>query len=146
MDGWHSHWHCSIVWYVTRPSCAALHIYMSSTWLGKKAGVCAVMSMWMVHIKDHLWTVGFEPNCRAFNSSNMRLRLVMMANGLTSWVCHVRQHHCMLHSWDGRRWLHLKKLDRHTRLARTSKSWCSIWSTICNAFCISYGAKSNPLT
>ena len=25
MDGWPSCWHCSIVWYVTKPSCAALH-------------------------------------------------------------------------------------------------------------------------
>ena len=27
------------------------------------------MSMWLVHIKDHLWTVRFMPNHRASNSS-----------------------------------------------------------------------------
>ena len=45
------------VWYGTMASCATLHIYTSGTWLGKKAGVCAVMSMWLVHIK--LPTTGF---------------------------------------------------------------------------------------
>ena len=34
-----------------------------------KFGVCAIMSMWLVYIKDHLWTIGFAPNHRASNSS-----------------------------------------------------------------------------
>ena len=97
MDGWLSCQHSSIAWYMTRPSCAALHIYI---WvvpdLVKKAGVCAIMSMWLAHIKDHLWTIRFVPNHRASNSFKTRLRQVMMVSGLTRWVCHVRQHPCML--------------------------------------------------
>ena len=27
----------------------------------KKAGVCAIMSIWLVHIKEHVWTVGTCP-------------------------------------------------------------------------------------
>ena len=134
MDGWPSCWHCYIVWYVTRPSCAALHIYTNGTQLSKKAGVCAVMSVWLVHIKDHLWTIRFVPNHRASNSSNLRLRLVMMANGLTSWMCHVRQHHCMLPG--ELRWEEVappQKPDRHSRLARTSTQ-CPMESTFHNAW------------
>ena len=38
----------------------------------KKAGVCAAMSIWMMHIKDHLWTIEFTPYQRVSNSSNVR--------------------------------------------------------------------------
>ena len=57
----------------------------------------------------------------------------MMANGLTSQVCHVRQHHCMLPR--ELRWEEVappQKLDRHSRLARTS-SWCPMESAFHNA-------------
>ena len=27
----------------------------------KKAGVCAIMSIWLVHIKEHVWTIGTCP-------------------------------------------------------------------------------------
>ena len=57
---------------VTMPSYAVLHIYMSGAWLNKKAGLCAVMSMRLVHIKDHLWTIRFMPNNRVSNSSGVR--------------------------------------------------------------------------
>ena len=36
----------------------------------KKAGVCAIMSMWLVHIREHVWTIGtcpttiLLPDCR----------------------------------------------------------------------------------
>ena len=132
MDGWPSCWHCSIVWYMTRPSCATLHIYMSGTQLGtKRLGCVHVRSMWLAHIKEHLWTVRFMPNHRASSSSNMRLRLVIMANGLTSCVCHVRQHHCMLPM--ELRWEEVtppQTLDRHSRSAGTSISQCKVLSII----------------
>ena len=90
----------------------------------KKAGVCAVMSMWLVHIKDHLWTIGFMPNHRASNSSKTRLGQVMMASGLTRWVCCMRQHPCLLPR--ELRWEEVappQKLVRDSRLARTN-NWC----------------------
>ena len=34
---------------------------MQSSPTRKKAGVCAIMSIWLVHIKEHVWTIGTCP-------------------------------------------------------------------------------------
>ena len=132
MDGWQSCQHCSIVWYVTRPNCAALHIDIQVVPNSvKKAGVCAIMSMWLAHIKDHLWTIGFMPNHRASNYSKTRLRWVMKVTCLARWVCCMKQHPCMLPR--ELRWEELappKKMVRYCRLARTN-SQCTMYNIQC---------------
>ena len=37
----------------------------------KKAGVCAIMSIWLVHIKEHVWTVGTCPTTILLSTVNM---------------------------------------------------------------------------
>ena len=72
MDGWLSYQDCSEM----DPWPCPAELYSTCIWVVpnsvKKAGVCAVMSMWLMHIKDHLWTVRFTPNQRVFNSSGVR--------------------------------------------------------------------------
>ena len=47
----------------SQPSSACMmEIQMTGVLLThKKAGVCAIMSIWLVHIKEHVWTVGTCP-------------------------------------------------------------------------------------
>ena len=58
---------------ILRQDVNSMHAY-EWYWLSKKAGVCGVMSMWLVHMKDHLWTIRFTPNHRVSNSSSVRLK------------------------------------------------------------------------
>ena len=37
----------------------------------KKAGLCAVMSMWLVHIKEHVWSVGTCPTTILLSMSRL---------------------------------------------------------------------------
>ena len=53
------------VWNKSQPAILCLHDGSpddgSTPQLIKKAGVCAIMSMWLVHIKEHVWTIGKCP-------------------------------------------------------------------------------------
>ena len=44
-----------------KPYCLQLLCYRVLPNSLKKAGVCAIMSMWLVHIKEHMWTIGTCP-------------------------------------------------------------------------------------
>ena len=94
------------VWYMTMPSCAVLHIYTSGTWLGKKAGMSAVMSMWLVHIKEHVWTIWICPTTILLPTRYECGKFVALKED--------RGRHCptwdgkpvcSTGSWSGRRWL-----------------------------------------
>ena len=78
----------------------------------KKAGVCAIMSIWLVHIKEHVWTVGTCP-------TTILLSAVTMCACVCEWQQWRRLYQEDLHaawgmrpvcspgSWSGRGWLPL---------------------------------------
>ena len=72
----------------------------------KKAGVCAIMSMWLVHIKEHVWTVRtcpttiFLSDCRIVGGAvrwmhkHCEFPQVVALKKKCGYSCHVT---CMLH-------------------------------------------------
>ena len=78
----------------------------------KKAGVCAIMSIWLVHIKEHVWTVGTCP-------TTILLSAVTMCECVCEWQQWRRLYQedlraawgmrpvCSPGSWSGRGWLPL---------------------------------------
>ena len=120
MDGWRSFWDCSETdpW----PCPAELHATCISMVPDsvKKAGVCAVMSMWLVHIKDYLWTVGFSSNQGVSNSSGVRWTGYdgkMQNTECTTWG---NTTVCSPGSWYMRRWLPLTK-DWHSQKGQNQR-------------------------
>ena len=84
----------------------------SATEFLKKARLCAVMSMWLVRIKEHVWSIRTCPT-------------TILLSTLSKWMCkkcctegsndkevlpHMRcRPECSPGSWSGRGWLPLKK-------------------------------------
>ena len=69
----------------------------------KKAGLCAVMSMWLVHIKEHVWSIGYAqpPSFYLWASWGVKC----CAGGLNEkevWPCMRGQPVCSPGSWSGR--------------------------------------------
>ena len=77
----------------------------------KKAGVCAIMSIWLVHIKEHVWTVGTCPTTILLSTVNMcecvwmaALKAVGKRGSVPLVDCGPV---CSPGSWSGRGWLPL---------------------------------------
>ena len=72
-------------------------------------------------VTKHMIFPFIEIPCKPSAGTLLRLRQVMMASGLTRWVCHMRQHPCMLPG--ELRWEEVdppQKLVRYSWLARTN--------------------------
>ena len=101
----------------------------------KKARLCAVMSMWLVHIKEHVWSIGYAqpPSFYLWASRGVKC----CAGGLNEkevWPCMRGQPVCSPGSWSGRGWLPLKKWkDSEWKVARAVKS-CEAHSIILQVF------------
>ena len=101
----------------------------------KKAGLCAVMSMWLVHIKEHVWSIGYAqpPSFYLWASWGVKC----CAGGLNEkevWPCMRGQPVCSPGSWSGRGWLPLKKQnDTEWKVAQAAKS-CEAHSIILQVF------------
>ena len=101
----------------------------------KKARLCAVMSMWLVHIKEHVWSIGYAqpPSFYLWASRGVKC----CAGGLNEkevWPCMRGQPVCSPGSWSGRGWLPLKKWnDSESKVARAVKS-CEAHSIILQVF------------
>ena len=70
----------------------------------KKAGVCAVMPMWLVHIKEHVWTVRTSPTTMSECVNEYSIKRLNKKEVLP----HMRWQTCMLPReliWEG--WLPL---------------------------------------
>ena len=71
----------------------------------KKAGVCAITSIWLVHIKEHVWTIRtcpttiFLPDCRIIGGAIRQMQKycafpqVVVLQQKCAYSCHVT---CML--------------------------------------------------
>ena len=77
----------------------------------KKAGVCAIMSIWLVHIKEHVWTIGTCPTTILLSTVNMcecvwmaALKAVGKRGSVPLVDCGPV---CSPGSWSGRGWLPL---------------------------------------
>ena len=101
----------------------------------KKAGLCAVMSMWLVHIKEHVWSIGYAqpPSFYLWASRGVKC----CAGGLNKkevWPCMRGQPVCSPGSWSGRGWLPLKKWnDSDWKVALAVES-CEAHSIILQVF------------
>ena len=94
----------------------------------KKAGVCAIMSIWLVHIKEHVWTVGTCP-------TTILLSAVTMCECVYEWQQWRRLYQedlraawgmrpvCSPGSWSGRGWLPLI-------LAWHSQKWLALAANV----------------
>ena len=94
----------------------------------KKAGVCAIMSIWLVHIKEHVWTIGTCP-------TTIFLSAVTMCECVYEWQQWRRLYQEDLHtawgmwpvcspgSWSGRGWLPLI-------LAWHSQKWLALAANV----------------
>ena len=94
----------------------------------KKARVCAIMSIWLVHIKEHVWTVRTCP-------TTILLSAVTMCECVCEWQQWRRLYQedlraawgmrpvCSLGSWSGRGWLPLI-------LAWHSQKWLALAANV----------------
>ena len=106
-------WHmpCSamayVIWaYKKFPECSPTH---------KKAGLCAVMPMWLVHIKEHVWTIGTCPTTILLSAmsecvNECCIERPKWKRGIASWD---GRPVCSSGSWSGRGWLPSRKVEWH---------------------------------
>ena len=97
----------------TSPECSPTH---------EKARVCAIMPLWLAHIKEHVWTVRtcpttilLPPRCECVHNVQLwrqkrKKRYCLILDGAP--VCSPR-------SWSGRRWLPLNDTEN-------SQNWAVI--------------------
>ena len=94
---------CAMAYYVWAykrfPECFPTH---------KKAGVCAVMPMWLVHIKEHVWTVGTCLTTTLLSAMSECVNECCIERPNKNEIWDGRPV-CSPGSWSGRVWLPLKK-------------------------------------
>ena len=119
MDVWLSYWDCSES--DTWPCPAKL--YSTCIWVIPDSvrdwGVYCHIYV-MVHIKDHLWAIGFMPNHRVSNSPGVRWTGYDGKIQKVECVTWSRNTVCSPGSWDGRRWLPLTK-DWHSQNSQNQR-------------------------